>query len=111
MSGAIDQTKRSPVGGPQAAEQATARPPTGRMKNRLVKHICADVLGYLPRVELGKGTARSWVTIRLSGPITEAQREQITAELLRLQLIGQYPDDMSNDMFPCVSFRNGGRIA
>lgn len=85
----------------------------GRMRNTAIRRIVADRASLWRskvRVELGKGTAHSWATITTTAPIEESLREAITTELIERRLIGQYPDEMSDAMFPCVHF-NVKRVA
>lgn len=85
----------------------------GRARNTRVKQIvieeCGDkIISHKVRdlaVSNGKGTARGWVTVLTRNPIPSEKQERITERLLAEYLISTYPDDMSDRMWPCVSFR------
>lgn len=77
----------------------------GRARNSAIK---AEVRAWIGakarlRVQLGSGTASRWAYIECHS--TPHEQRAIEAALVRQQLVGQYPDDMSNDMYPCVSWR------
>lgn len=83
----------------------------GVARNRAIKDLVQRHSGLALsriRVRLGKGTASRWATITTDcGPerLRDSIQADITHELIDRRLIGQYPDDMSNDMYPCVHFQ------
>jgi hypothetical protein len=91
----------------------------GRARNRAIKAVVRrhepKLWPSLIRVRIGKGTARRWAHIEIVSwtaavdgwktGLTAEQKQAITDELVRERLIGQYPDDMTDAMYPCVSFR------
>jgi len=86
----------------------------GRERNRAIKIIVANCLSIAPsavRVQLGKGTARSWADVVVPVDVGAEKRAEIESKLVADQLVGTYHyDDFSNKTTACLHLRKDRRV-